>query len=389
MRKFIRRLSTKVSKLSTDQLQRLFNSLTNENETFNAVIESLSVGLIVCDKNGKLLFSNRVADRFIPLSRHTFEKLPVWELVENNDIAEFLKRAQKMQKNSTSQDFPIQTSMGSEVILVLTTMSLVKEKKLMGSIIKIDDVTEKRAQETLLRRMENLASLTNLAANVAHEIKNPLGSISIHIQLIQKSLAKSRREQKLPDEKYAERYLSIINEEIERLNQIVVDFLFAVRPINARLELLNPNELITSIVDFFKPELSLQNIRFELKLLENSPLLLIDPKLFKQALINLFQNARSAIEGNNGIIWISSQIKNGQYIFNIADNGKGMDQATLSRIFEPYFTTKASGNGLGLTMVYKIIKEFSGDVSVNSFANDGTIFTISLPIPQKELRLLE
>ncbi|MGL4364570.1 MAG: two-component system sensor histidine kinase NtrB [Bacteroidales bacterium] len=389
MRKLVRRLSTKVSKLSNEQVERLFNSLTNENETFDAVIESLSVGLIVCDKNWRLIFSNRVAERFIPLSHYTFERLAIWELVENEEIANFLRTAQSRQKNITSNDFTVTATTGTEHILVLTTMPLVKEKKLIGTIIKIDDVKEKREQEILLRRMESLASLTNLAANVAHEIKNPLASISIHIQLIQKALQKARDDNELPTEKYAERYLSVVNEEIERLNQIVVDFLFAVRPLNANLEPLNPNELILGIVDFFTLELLQQNIHFEVKLLEKSPLLMLDAKLFKQVLINLFQNARAAIENKEGIIWISSQIKNDRYIFNVADNGKGMDKKILSRVFEPYFTTKTTGNGLGLTMVYKIIKEFSGEITVNSYPDEGTVFTISLPIPQKELLLLE
>ncbi|MGL4983021.1 MAG: two-component system sensor histidine kinase NtrB [Treponemataceae bacterium] len=389
MRKLVRRLSTKVSKLSNEQVERLFNSLTNENETFDAVIESLSVGLIVCDKNWRLIFTNRVAERFIPLSHYTFERLAIWELVENEEIANFLRTAQSRQKNITSNDFTVTATTGTEHILVLTTMPLVKEKKLIGTIIKIDDVKEKREQEILLRRMESLASLTNLAANVAHEIKNPLASISIHIQLIQKALQKARDDNELPTEKYAERYLSVVNEEIERLNQIVVDFLFAVRPLNANLELLNPNELILGIVDFFTLELLQQNIHFEVKLLEKSPLLMLDAKLFKQVLINLFQNARAAIENKEGIIWISSQIKNDRYIFNVADNGKGMDKKILSRVFEPYFTTKTTGNGLGLTMVYKIIKEFSGEITVNSYPDEGTVFTISLPIPQKELLLLE
>jgi len=237
--------------------------------------------------------------------------------------------------------------------------------------------------------MENLASLTNLAASVAHEIKNPLGSISIHIQLIQKAVLKSRStDQKLPDEKFIENYLQIVNEEIERLNKIIVDFLFAVRPISASLELTDVVLLIKSFIPFFEPELEEQHISLETQLPDSAPLLNIDQKLFKQVLINLVQNAIAALHEGGRII-LSAKTTNDLFVIRVADNGIGMDEETVHRVFEPYFTTKSNGTGLGLTMVYKIIKEFSGDITVQSYPGEGTIFTISLPIPQKEKRLLE
>ena len=267
-------------------------------------------------------------------------------------------------------------------------MPLVQNKKLSGSIIKIDDITEKRNQETLLHRMENLASLTNLAASVAHEIKNPLGSISIYIQLLQKAVNKARNsDEKLPDEKFLENYLEIINQEIDRLNNIIVDFLFAVRPISAELIPENPVKLLNLYVEFFKPELEDKNINLKTAFLENSPKILLDEKLFKQVLINLVQNAIVAMP-DGGELFLSTRITGDKYLISVADTGIGMNSETVSRIFEPYFTTKATGTGLGLTMVYKVIKEFGGDIEVESYEGKGTIFTISLPIPQKEKHLL-
>ena len=142
-----------------------------------------------------------------------------------------------------------------------------------------------------------------------------------------------------------------------------------------------------------------------LKLSEESPRLLIDEKLFKEVITNLAQNSLAAInerfpldavepecescrEFNSGEIVIETFVKNEKYILTIADNGNGMDEKTLSRIFEPYYTTKANGTGLGLTMVYKIIKEFRGDINVDSVKGHGTVFTISIPIPQSGTPLL-
>ena len=268
-------------------------------------------------------------------------------------------------------------------------MPLVHRKKLEGTIIAVDDITEKRQQEIRLRRMEKLADLTNLAANVAHEIKNPLGSMSIHIQLLERAIKKAREgDNTLPEEKFLEKYINVVNEEIERLNGIVVDFLFAVRPINAEFQLMDPNELLTRYIDFCKPELEEKGIELQMNLEENPPKLLLDGKLFRQVILNLVQNAEGAMT-EGGQLRISSQIKNDKFIVSIADTGIGMDEKTAARIFEPYFTTKTTGTGLGLTMVYKIIKEFSGDIQVQSILGEGSVFIITLPIPQREHKLLE
>jgi len=146
--------------------------------------------------------------------------------------------------------------------------------------------------------------------------------------------------------------------------------------------------LIKSFIPFFEPELEEQHISLETQLPDSAPLLNIDQKLFKQVLINLVQNAIAALHEGGRII-LSAKTTNDLFVIRVADNGIGMDEETVHRVFEPYFTTKSNGTGLGLTMVYKIIKEFSGDITVQSYPGEGTIFTISLPIPQKEKRLLE
>ena len=396
MKALVKRLSNKISKLSPDQVQNIFTQLVEENESLYSVIESLSTGLVICDKNWKLLQSNKAGERFLPLTSRYYELKQqdsgfddeVWNFVDDEDISNFLQQASKEKKINISEEFVIKTPAGAARFLNISLMPLVQNKQLSGSIIKIDDVTEKRNQETLLHRMESLAGLTNLAASVAHEIKNPLGSISIYIQLLQKAVNKSRNsDEKLPEKKFLENYIEIINQEIDRLNNIIVDFLFAVRPISAELIPENPVKLLNLYVEFFKPELEDKNINLKTAFLENSPKILLDEKLFKQVLINLVQNAIVAMP-DGGELFLSTRITGDKYLISVADTGIGMDSETASRIFEPYFTTKVTGTGLGLTMVYKVIKEFGGDIEVESYEGKGTIFTISLPIPQREKHLL-
>lgn len=390
---FVKRISRKISKLSREQVNQLLAALTEENDIQNSVFDSLSTGLIICDEEYHVILANKSATRLVPFSIRPSDSrsavMPVWELVSDGDIAEFIQSAFQKQRSNICKEFTLETAGGSIRFITVSLLPLVSKGKVIGSIITVDDITEKRGQETLLRRMESLAGLTNLAANVAHEIKNPLGSISIYIQLLQKSIQKARENDGvLPEQKFLEKYLDVVTEEIARLNGIVVDFLFAVRPVNAELQLLNPNELVSQYLEFCRPELEEKGIAMQLDLMESPPKLLLDSKLFRQVVLNLVQNAEAAMP-SGGVLWVGSQVKNDSFILSIADDGDGMDEKTAERIFEPYFTTKTTGTGLGLTMVYKIVKEFSGDIHVQSVPGEGTLFKISLPIPQREHRLLE
>lgn len=388
MRDFVKRVTSKISKLTSEQVEQLLDLLAEENEALVAVLESVSTGLLICNADWHIQLENKAASRYIPITLQG-GAVPVWELVDDTNIAEFLKSSSSHQKKYVSEDFSLTDSAGVTRFISVAVLPLVRLKKISGYIIQIDDITEKRNQEMLIHQMESLASLTNLAASVAHEIKNPLGAISIHIQLIQKALKKARLgDGKLPDEKFSENYLEIVNEEIERLNQIIVDFLFAVRPIKASMELADPTKLITNFTDFLNAELTEKHITLEMELMPSSPQIMVDTKLFRQMLVNLAQNSIAAMP-DGGFLWISTTIKNERFVLNFVDSGTGMDEQTLNRVFEPYFTTKAQGTGLGLTMVYKIVKEFSGEINVKSFSGEGTLFCIIFPLPQKELRLLE
>ncbi len=395
MKEFAKKALTRLTRMPREQLEKLTMDIAAENETLIAVIDSLNSGLIICDSSWNILKANKAASRYLPFISHPTDnyrgedKEPVWSIIDDLEISGFLKECSVNNKSLVTDEFTVATQGGSARIITITVQPYVQRKKIAGFIIRIDDITEQRNQEVKLRRMESLASLTNLAASVAHEIKNPLGSISIHIQLIQKTLKKARStDGKLPDEKFVENYLGIVTEEIERLNQIIVDFLFAVRPIQASLELVDISALLENFCSFIQPELDNKIISLEKDLLISPPHVYLDTKLFKQVLINLAQNAIAAMK-NGGKLLVSSKLKNDRILVAIADSGCGMDSETLSRIFEPYFTTKANGTGLGLTMVYKIIKELGGDIDVKSFPGEGTVFTISLPVPQKELRALE
>lgn len=409
MRDHVTRVSQMLSKLSDEQIEKILNSINSENEMLDSVLDSLATGIMVVDENWNLLKVNKTAERYLarPFLGDKANSESAFDLIDE-EISSFIKNCASEDKTNVSKEFSISNSDGSVRFVTVSVFSWVCRCRMRGRILKFNDITEKRNQEVLLRRMENMAGLTSLAAGMAHEIKNPLGAIGIHIQLIQRAVKKEREKKShLPDKKFLEDHLDVVNEEIENLNRMVMDFLFAVRPINARLVLVNPSKLIENIVSFFSPEFERSGVSFSFKDESGSLRLMIDEKLFREAVINIVQNCFSAVKERFenlverpkekkmpkdgeclGHITISSSVKEGQYELRICDNGTGMSEEVLSHIFEPYYTTKASGTGLGMTMVYKIIKEFSGDINVKSEPGKGSQFTIIIPIPQTDRKLL-
>ena len=404
MRGYVKRVKQKAEKLSKEQVLALLEDIVDENESLYSVLESLSTGLLIINDDFQLLRYNQIAESWLPFSERLEDILgsenPIWEYIEDEDISAFLKRCLEKNITNSSEDFSTVTSGGTVRFLTVTIAPLINEGELNGKMILVRDITEKKNQDILLHRMENLANLTNLAAGMAHEIKNPLGAISIHIQLIQKALEKARENaDKLPAKKFVEDHIDVVNEEIDHLNKLVMDFLLAVRPVKAQLELKEPDKLIGGLISFFKPEFNREGIEVIFKPTESGKRILLDEKLFRDVIMNISQNSLAALKSkyNGGgetamesgaKFCISNSIRDNKFIITIADNGCGMSEESLSKIFEPYYTTKANGTGLGMTMVYKIIKEFSGEIIVDSKEGQGTAFTITFPIPQKDVKLL-
>jgi signal transduction histidine kinase len=184
-----------------------------------------------------------------------------------------------------------------------------------------------------------------------------------------------------------DKYLGVVNEEIDRLNRIVVDFLFAVRPMNMDFREGNINVLIEELTEFVRYELEDANIKCVLDLEKDLPRTGFDERYMKQALLNLIKNAQAAMD-RGGTLTIKTEYRDGQIDILVVDTGIGIPDANLSKIFEPYFTTKETGSGLGLTLVFKIVREHRGEITVKSREGKGTRFKITLPIPQKERRLI-
>jgi signal transduction histidine kinase len=395
MRHFIKHTLKKIDKLTSEQAQELLKRAAVEIDRLESALDSLNDGILVCDTQHHLTLANKYAERMFPVN---YEYGPVWAKIKNEKVKAFLETALTGGDRIEKKEFDIEIK-GMPRLFSISILPLVKERHVCGSLIFIEDITERHNREVRLRQAESLASLTTLAAGVAHEIKNPLGSLSIHIQLIQKAVEMNKGmfrslsdRKKMQEDTNAyfnlmDRYLGIVNEEIVRLNHIVVDFLFAVRPMPMDPRLGNINALIEDLVQFVSFEMQKSRIEYTMKLAKDLPPVEFDERYIKQALLNLIKNAISAMP-DGGRLCIRTGATETDVLISISDSGIGIPEENLSKIFEPYFTTRDTGSGLGLTMVFKIVREHRGDISVKSKNGEGSTFTITIPIPQKEQRLI-
>jgi signal transduction histidine kinase len=254
----------------------------------------------------------------------------------------------------------------------------------VGHAIILRDITESRRSEQQTIESERLNALTLLAAGVAHEIGNPLNSLNIHLQLIE------REARKLDGAKGAElqESVEVARTEINRLDSIISQFLRAIRPTRPQLHPENINSIVEEAVRFLAPEIKNRDIVVEQELRSDLPLLELDRDQLKQAFYNVIKNSFEAMK-SRGILRIRTDMDESHVIVRFTDTGGGISAENLSRVFEPYFTTKTSGTGLGLLIVRRIVREHGGEMSIESSEGKGLTLTIRLPHIDRRVRMLE
>jgi len=381
MRKLIRRALKSLDRLDHDRLHSLVQELVKNNDQLEIVLSSIPGGILVADQYSRVIMINNPARRLLPLSTNDPMDLLVWEVIESKDIATYVKTALEEDRSAPMLDFPIQRRDRS-IILSCGVLALVDRGSIVGNMIYIEDVTEYREEDSRLKRAESLASLSTLAAGVAHEIKNPLASMGIHLQLLRRQLNK---EGEIP--LHLREPLGVLEEEIERLTNIVSDYLLAVRPQDVRPMKASLNELIRELVQLLRYEMEEAKVRVLPVLSESIPPMPLDEGAMKRALLNLIKNAIIAMP-NGGELGLKTRKEQDNVIITVSDTGEGIPEELHGKVFEPFFTTRDTGSGLGLTVVYKVIKEHGGDLHMDSHPGRGSTFRITLPILQIERKLI-
>ncbi len=377
---FLSSFKKKIDKLDDNTIKNILFQLIDENDNFKMIFNSMKEAVLVLDDNMCVSFYNKMAIRLFQIATKNPIGIYLKEVINNTLFIEIITNA--IIKEEKIDDQEILLDSVNPMYISFSLHPLVKNGKIIGSIIIIEDITLEKENKNRLRQAESLAALITISAGIAHEIKNPLAAMSIHTQLLEDEI--KRNQVKVSDDfSYS---IGIIKDEIERLNNIVIDYLFTVRPLKAKLMLTNLSKFLDNFIDFILPELNSKSIIFK-KNYVNLPEVWLDEKYFKQALLNLVKNSISAIK-ENGIIEIKAYQENNYVYLNIIDNGEGIPENIRHKIFDPYFTTKNYGTGLGLTIVFKIINEHKGEITFSSKKGE-TIFTIKLPLSYIEKGQIE
>lgn len=267
---------------------------------------------------------------------------------------------------------------GKQLFLGFSVSSLKKDEKEEGKIFIFQDLTEIRTMEEKLEKSETLALVGQMAAGIAHEIRNPLASISGSIEFLKEELAynltKSQKE-----------LFNILGKETGRLNQLINDFFSFAKPKEPELAEVDICRIIDDVLLFFRKE----ELSIEKKDMSNKKII-GDKNQISQVLINLLKNAEeSLVSGKKGTISLYTK-DNGQFLsIVIEDNGCGIKEENIKHLFKPFFTTKASGTGLGLAIVKGIVEAHNGNITVESSENIGTKVTVNLPIRRTGNRINE
>jgi two-component system sensor histidine kinase HydH len=337
------------------------------------VVESMASGLITVDTNGRIVSTNRKASRLLESDMRQVQGRPFESLIPSQSLN--LNEVIEQGKGIIEKEIDCPSGRGGTVPLSVSVTPLKdSDGGNMGAVIILMDLREIRELQEKVRRSERLAALGRLASGVAHEIRNPLSSIKGFAQYF-----RDKFEVGTEDRSYAD----IMIQEVERLNRVITQLLDFGRPKELRLELYPLSQILEHPVQLIRADLNKRRIQ-----LTESPCpegeIKVDLDQITQALLNILLNAMESMERGGALrVEMVKQPERGGVEIWISDSGPGIRQENLSRIFDPFFSTKKKGTGLGLAITANIIEAHGGEILVESKEGMGTTFKIFLPYPKQ------
>jgi two-component system, sporulation sensor kinase E len=383
---FLDKLIERIRRVQPEEVQNYLIRLAQEKGFLERIFDALQEGVIVTDVQGKIQFFNAAAG-------HLFGVEP--EETRGKPIDDFLRglswTSLRSSEGTVSRDIELFYPRHRFLNFYVAPLHLDKAAPESAAVIQdlvayaviLRDITEDRRTTERTIESEKLSALTMLAAGVAHEIGNPLNSLNIHLQLIERKLKRVPA----PVRDSIEELLEVARAEIQRLDSIIHQFLQAIRPSRPVFEPHDLNEVIEESVSFLHQEIEDRDILVETDLAFGLPRVEVDRNQMKQAFYNVIKNAFQAMK-TGGILHIRSWRDDNFVSIAFTDSGGGLSAENMSKLFRPYFTTKSSGSGLGLLIVRRIVREHGGEIEIESNEGKGVRVTIHLPYGEKRTRLL-
>ena len=362
------RVLNRIGELDSVNLQNFIQMISKEHRFLSSLLDSLREAILVISPAHTVLYHNAAAQEFLGLPENA-SALPVENLLPGLNLNLLLSDSGMGSRKSMRQE--LELTYPEHRIVQMYALPIDREDAPYALILNDITATMERAAD--MAESERSKAVSVLAAEVAHEIGNPLNSLYLHLQFLQRLL-------KNPDTNLSDaaQEVSEARSEVERLDAIINQFLRALRPGKPVFESLDLKSLVLDSLNFMRQEITDRKIQLEFYWGENVPQLKGDANQLKQAFYNLARNAMQAMPAG-GRLTIRCSADDNFVMLSVSDSGCGIKPENMQKIFRPFFTTKNAGTGLGLMIVERIVREHGGSLAVDSRENAGTTFTISLP----------
>lgn len=351
-----------------NKLRRAFEENRNMKEYLESFINNSNDAIHLMDVDGKVIQVNRAFEQLFGYEQSVVlgtvhPTIPESKIKEIRHMLEQLKKGKKLPAHET-----VRETLGGEMIPVSVTLSPIRETdgRITGFASICRDMRTRNRMEELLRRSEKLTTVGQLAAGVAHEIRNPLTTLRGFLQLQQQSGSLNQS------------HVKLMLSELDRINLIVGEFLILAKPQATKFVAKDVRNVLQDVLVFLDSEAHLHNIVFRQVFTEEDCSISCEENQLKQVFINLLKNAIEAMPGG-GVVHISVQRKGGSVAISITDEGIGIPEDMISKIGDPFFTAKETGTGLGIMVSQRIINSHQGTMDIQSQVNIGTSVKVTLP----------
>lgn len=364
---------------SNNKLQNKVAELDVITDYLKNILDNMAQGILFIDFNGRITTCNRAAETILGIKSQEIIFKRFWDVFKD-DLFSFSMKA-GLEKKDAEGTYNVSYTSPSHhhaELEITASFAFNKAEKAsptdgnQGLIVMIRDVTEMRHLQTIAARADRMKVLGEMAAQVAHEIRNPLGGIKGFASLLQRDLAGQPSLQKMA---------ASIVEGTDNLNNLVSQVLHYARPVQPHPEKTNLTALVDNIRTHIEADANIKRKRIAVKV-EAPPgkiILQVDPALIKSALLNLAVNSIEAMP-DGGTLTLSVSEKPGHVILAVADTGTGITEENVRKLYSPFFTTKPEGNGLGLIEVQKVAQAHGGAIELDTEIGRGTTFSLKLPI---------